>query len=1278
MKNPRLRTSIAVVVALIATQAPAMIPHAARAAAGTVTGVVFDDKTSDGTKDAGDNGVAGVSVSAYDSTGAVVGSASTGSDGTYTLSVTNAASNDLRVEFTTPAGYKSSVVGADNKTSIQFVTVGATNVSYGILNPDLYCANMFAAGKQGDGLAATCFQPPNAQSLPSVYLTGWNTRYTRKPSALSSETGTVWGLGYDGVRNLLWTSAFVRRHAPVGPKKLCGIYATDPATGHVALAFDMKADFGMNCGDDTNFGSNQSTTRDLTSSSSLSYDNPGYSAVGKLGFGDLDVSSDGQNLFVVNVYDKTVYRFTIGGTTSAPTLTANGSWAINSPCSTAGSVLRPWALRPLTATTLYVGSVCSNEAATPSSSAAPESAAVQLMTITGSSTATWSTAATVDLSYVRGCPHGYDCTSGQVSLGKWKAWTDNFSAVFMLNLTGKVVYPQPIVSDIEILDDGSLAVGIMDRFAVQTGWQNRVPDTNKSNSTLIEVAVDGDTLIMCKQGSSFVQETDGTCTSDTVTHTAPARSQARENGTTPNKEFFDDNYDDGGDSIHTEMSQGGLAVLRGTNEIAISMMDPDDWINQGGVRFLNQTTGSKGGWPYSLVLSSEVIAQEAGVAGSNTSFSKSGSLGDLEVLCNNAPVQIGNRVWKDLNANGIQDPGEPGIAGVTIKLMRVSDGYQWGSVVTDANGNYYFSSNITERWQGTGDSVGGGLVPNEPFFLKLDNSADFTGSGPLSGYSLTAATASSAASALDTSIDSNATVQASTDWRVAVAAAAPGENNHTYDIGIVSKVSVGNLVFLDANANGIQDNGETGIAGAVLTLTDMSGNPVTNVLGQRVQPVTTTSNGAYLFDNLPIGQYKVNITYPAGYGPTIAGQGTSATDSSLNTATSQVFTAGGQSDLTLDFGVVPSVSVGDYVWYDVNHDGIQDSTDIPLQGVTLTLTKADGTAAFDTAGRPVTTTTTDAAGHYTFDGLPFGQYKVTVSAPAGYVPTVTGAGTTATDSSTSTATSVVLNTGGQRDPTLDFGFWGEVSLGDYVWLDVNNDGIQDSTDVPLAGVTLTITKADGSPAYSSSGSLVTTTTTDANGHYVFDHLAYGQYKVTVTPPAGYSPAKTGAAATASDSSKGSATSVALNSNGQHDPTLDFGFVKAADAATTVSVGDKVFRDQNGDGFQGPADIGLKGAVLSLFNADGTPAVDANGNPVKPIVTDRTGRYLFTLLPPGQYTVRIKYPTGWVPTTANRSGRSLNSSSYVSRSLTLLAGQRDSTLDFGVVTDKRIRMLPATR
>lgn len=1180
-------TSVCIVAAALAfTQIPSYRDREVRAASGSVSGVVFEDKTSDGAKGTGDPGLSGVGVTAYDATGAAVGSATTGSDGSYTLTVSSADTTAVRIEFATPGGYSPSFVGADNKSSIQFVSLGATNVSYGVHKPGEYCTNLFAAGIQGDQLGSTCFQPSNAQDRNTVNTSEWASRMGTVGTATAAQTGSVWGLGYDGVRGLLWTSAVIRRHSPVGPQKLCGIYVSNPATNTLVTSFDLKqAPYALDCGDDSNFDASQAIDRDLVDSSEQAWDLPAFPLIGKAAFGDLDVSPDGQYLFVVNLHDKKVYRFTIGGTTASPTLTAAGSWSVNNLCVTGGSVIRPWALEPIDGSNVYVGSVCSNESTTATATAAPESATVQKLAIAGDGTGTWSTTTTVNLGYVRAC---FQLTCGNEQKGdlsKWKAWSNDYAAIKALQPSqSTLIYPQPILSDIDFLDDGSMVLGLIDRFSLQMGYNNLSPDATKTNLSLVSVFVHGDLLLFCKNGATFEQESDGSCTGkSTTTHNG-----ALDNGTSPNKEFFDDNFWDGA-SLHPELSQGGIAVKRDSGELAFTAMDPRDWIEQGGIRYLKQSDGKRSTWPYYTV-----ITQGAGGEGNGTRkhFSKSASMGDLEVLCDSAPVQIGDRVWLDTDGDGIQDPGESGIANVYIKLKRVSDNLIWGTVKTDANGNFRFSSNYVDPWNDTSDAIGGGLVANEAFYLEVSDDYvgnNFGAGGTLVGYSLTSATQTSPTSPNDTSIDSNATVTSAAVWRAQVPALSPGSNNHTYDIGVTGSVSVGNKVFIDANSDGIQDAGESGLAGATLTLTDMNGSSVTDINQQLVQPITTGGTGAYLFENLPIGQYKVNITYPAGYGPTLTGQGTAATDSSSYTATSSAFSAPGQSDLTLDFGVIvggttttsstttttsapPStapagsattsttspavpvrVSVGDYVWFDTNRDGIQDSTDIPLAGVTLTIATAEGGPVRDVSGNVVTTTVTDGSGKYTFDNLPLGRYRVTVTAPAGFRPTRAGVGASATDSSTGFALSVNLNVDGQRDPTLDFGFIASsrntalrmmqhASLGDQIWIDENGDGIQEDTPRGLAGATVLVRNLDGTRVRDVSGRLVGPQVTEADGKYLFRGLPAGRrYVVHVKYPKGVRPTTPGRLGRGINSSSGKATSRLLKA-GAMDLSLDFGVV----------------------------------------------------------------------------------------------------------------------------------------
>lgn len=129
-------------------------------------------------------------------------------------------------------------------------------------------------------------------------------------------------------------------------------------------------------------------------------------------------------------------------------------------------------------------------------------------------------------------------------------------------------------------------------------------------------------------------------------------------------------------------------------------------------------------------------------------------------------------------------------------------------------------------------------------------------------------------------------------------------------------VTVGDKVWFDENGDGRQDPGEPGIPGLVLEIVGPDGEPVTDVHGNPVGPVTTDENGNYLFEDLPVleeGQsYKVRIDREAsstaleGYLPTTPGVGDREGDSSTWEALTEGLTAGGESDLTLDFGFVLS------------------------------------------------------------------------------------------------------------------------------------------------------------------------------------------------------------------------------------------------------------------------------------------------------------------------------------------------------------------------------------
>lgn len=72
-------------------------------------------------------------------------------------------------------------------------------------------------------------------------------------------------------------------------------------------------------------------------------------------------------------------------------------------------------------------------------------------------------------------------------------------------------------------------------------------------------------------------------------------------------------------------------------------------------------------------------------------FAKANGLGDLEYLCDEPPIQIGNRVWYDPQP-GTQNPDEwAGIPGVAVTLLD-ENGNTLATTTTNAKGEYYFSS----------------------------------------------------------------------------------------------------------------------------------------------------------------------------------------------------------------------------------------------------------------------------------------------------------------------------------------------------------------------------------------------------------------------------------------------------------------------------------------------------------------------------------------------------------------------------------------------------------
>ncbi len=546
------------------------------------------------------------------------------------------------------------------------------------------------------------------------------------------------------------------------------------------------------------------------------------------------------------------------------------------------------------------------------------------------------------------------------------------------------------------------------------------------------------------------------------------------------------------------------------------------------------------------------------------------------------PAALGDRVWIDTNGNGIQDGGEVGVPDVTVTLHRLGDPTAVMTTTTNASGYYSFTNLLPDTYYVT--FARGTLPP---------------------GYVVTTPDAGS-----DDEADSDGDP---TTGQTPPVTLQPNEENWSLDLGIYQPVKLGDRVWIDANGNGIQDDGDIGVPDVTVTL-HLSGTA--DVLAT----TTTDASGYYSFTNLPPNSYYVTFdlnTLPQGYVVTTPNAGSDdEVDSDGDPITGQtapVTLQSGDENWSLDLGIYQPAKLGDRVWIDANGNGIQDGDEQGVPDVTVTLhILGDPTA--------VMTTTTDAAGYYNFINLPPNSYYVTFdlnTLPPNHVVTAPHVGDNDEvdsdgDPSNGQTPPVTLQSG-DENWSLDLGIYEPAKLGDRVWIDANGNGIQDDGEIGVPDVTVTL-------HISGTADVFGTTTTDASGYYSFTNLPPNSYYVTFdlnTLPEGYVATTphvgdNDEVDSDGDPFTGQTPPVTLQS-GDENWSLDLGIYKPA------KLGDRVWVDANFNGIQDDPDIGVPDVTVTL-HISGTPGV------VMTTTTDINGYYSFVGLPPNSYYVTFDLNT----------------------------------------------------
>ena len=353
-------------------------------------------------------------------------------------------------------------------------------------------------------------------------------------------------------------------------------------------------------------------------------------------------------------------------------------------------------------------------------------------------------------------------------------------------------------------------------------------------------------------------------------------------------------------------------------------------------------------------------------------------------------------------------------------------------------------------------------------------------------------------------------------------------------------------------------------------------------------------------------------------------------------------------------------SIGDYVWLDLDGDGLQTapSADPGLPTVTVQLMDADGTSV-------LATTVTDNDGFYLFDNLQAGTYSIRFVTVDGFVFSPQDVGSDDTiDSDADPLTGLtgpITLEAGDHVRELDVGLTADgsgagstASLGDTVWVDSDGNGQFDNGEAGLEGVTVNLLDSTGT-------TIVDTRVTDGSGQYAFTNLAAGTYVVQFVGPGGYvfTAADQGIDTSDSDANAGTGLTGQITlSAGEVNATVDAGLKVA-----TGSIGNYVWADTNGNGVQDGTESGLAGVTVNLL--------DDQGSVIDTAVTDGTGGYLFSDLNAGNYQIEFEALNNYAFTSADAGGNDLsdsdaNTGTGLTGIINLSAGEIDTSIDAGLV------------
>lgn len=436
------------------------------------------------------------------------------------------------------------------------------------------------------------------------------------------------------------------------------------------------------------------------------------------------------------------------------------------------------------------------------------------------------------------------------------------------------------------------------------------------------------------------------------------------------------------------------------------------------------------------------------------------------------------------------------------------------------------------------------------------------------------------------------------------------------DAGFYIFGSIGDFVWEDLNDNGIQDMDEPGLAGILLTLK--------NNQGETIDTRETLEDGYYLFAELVPDSYTIELTQNTTFTPTLANQGDPELDSDAMTvgtiiSSPSIIIESGDNFLDIDFGFVEMPStIGGFTWIDINNDGQFQLEESFISNVSVSL--------FNSSGDLLGETTSDEGGFYSFIDVAAGDVYLQFEQLDAYMYTLANQGDDLSDSDVTSengvgTTALITLIPEEEDFTNSAGYQLLPKVGDYVWIDINRNGLQDTDETGLNGVTVNLHSTDGMIIESATTS--TDPTNGSDGYYLFDTLDIGQYYISFLPidTLDYAPQENADPTLNSDitgdNGEGTTATFLLVGN-QCNLDIDGGY-----ALIKSNISGEVWIDSDTDGIQNLDDQFLEGIIVTLFSNADVEILSTE--------TDSLGKYKFIGIDAGEYYVVFESTERYITT-----------------------------------------------